>query len=607
MNLASAWAEKRRAAGLVTNQAPVAAPPSTMALSAHDVASPRARLSRTVPVHTAEIVVAIWMTPTEHALLERLYCWCAAKEGATRGLGAEVSSAIACLEDWPQDADEVGDTARLMVAYREEWGRERQTILVKARITTKSSSAVERVTARMGWSPEDAARYAIRHLCDVYDDQEDLGPRPSSPGPAFVVPGGPVEEPAAEPPWPVLSGLGGVMELLLLAPELCDVRASRALGEAMAIATDQQQPFAIIAGMVHVLGAGRALHRAGRAGADIDQRRAGVQLAQLYRRCAAALRRGALDTTMPARRVLALANPAAAPPRAVRPPPAREEPPIVESIAGIRPTKLPALPPRFDKSEPVQPPMSTALLQHDSAIAVSPMEDVAVQRDVTVEVDDSLDDAITYDRPRTRGDCAGGERPCPWVSCKHHLYVDVYRNTDGLQLNWPALEVWDLVESCALDMADRDGSTLKEIGAVMNVTRERIRQIEIKATRRISRAMKALVDDDAAPPRRYLPMVVAKPIARSSVAPTAGPPSSLRCAVEVAHAEPATAVRMPVALPVAILAQRPPASTPRTKSAPLPIELTAGEQQAALIAEHRPAKPPSRQPSSSVTDEAESA
>src|SRR6185436_15449349 len=28
-------------------------------------------------------------------------------------------------------------------------------------------------------------------------------------------------------------------------------------------------------------------------------------------------------------------------------------------------------------------------------------------------------------RPQTRKDCKDAQRPCPWVSCKHHLYLDV--------------------------------------------------------------------------------------------------------------------------------------------------------------------------------------
>jgi len=86
-----------------------------------------------------------------------------------------------------------------------------------------------------------------------------------------------------------------------------------------------------------------------------------------------------------------------------------------------------------------------------------------------------------YDRPRTRAECAEGPRPCPFVSCKYHLYIDVSARTGAIKLNFPDLEVWDLGESCALDVADRGGTTLEDVGAIMNLTRERIRQVEVKA------------------------------------------------------------------------------------------------------------------------------
>jgi hypothetical protein len=86
-----------------------------------------------------------------------------------------------------------------------------------------------------------------------------------------------------------------------------------------------------------------------------------------------------------------------------------------------------------------------------------------------------------YDKPRTRQECLEGPRPCPFVSCKHHLYVDVSARTGAIKLNFPDLEVWDLGESCALDVADRGGTTLEDVGAIMNLTRERIRQVEVKA------------------------------------------------------------------------------------------------------------------------------
>jgi hypothetical protein len=86
-----------------------------------------------------------------------------------------------------------------------------------------------------------------------------------------------------------------------------------------------------------------------------------------------------------------------------------------------------------------------------------------------------------YEKPRTREECLDGPRPCPYVSCKHHLYLDVSARTGAIKLNFPDLEVWDLGESCALDVADRGGTTLEDVGAIMNLTRERIRQVEVKA------------------------------------------------------------------------------------------------------------------------------
>ena len=81
-------------------------------------------------------------------------------------------------------------------------------------------------------------------------------------------------------------------------------------------------------------------------------------------------------------------------------------------------------------------------------------------------------------RPRTPAECVDGCRPCQFVSCKHHLYLDVNPKTGSIKVNFPDKELWELEETCALDVADRGGITLEEVGAIMNLTRERIRQVE---------------------------------------------------------------------------------------------------------------------------------
>jgi len=89
------------------------------------------------------------------------------------------------------------------------------------------------------------------------------------------------------------------------------------------------------------------------------------------------------------------------------------------------------------------------------------------------------------DRPRHRGDCQNMERPCPFVSCEHHLYLDVNPQSGAIKLNFPHLEVWQMAETCALDVADRGGITLEEVGAILNLTRERIRQVEVRGLSKI--------------------------------------------------------------------------------------------------------------------------
>jgi hypothetical protein len=87
---------------------------------------------------------------------------------------------------------------------------------------------------------------------------------------------------------------------------------------------------------------------------------------------------------------------------------------------------------------------------------------------------------VDIPRPVARDQCRGEARPCPWVACKHHLYLDVNPETGSIKINFPDLEPWELKETCALDVAERGGITLEEVGEIMNLTRERIRQVEVR-------------------------------------------------------------------------------------------------------------------------------
>jgi len=101
-----------------------------------------------------------------------------------------------------------------------------------------------------------------------------------------------------------------------------------------------------------------------------------------------------------------------------------------------------------------------------------------------------------YWKPESRQACTSFERPCPFVSCKYHLYLDVNPATGSIKLNFPDLEVWEMEETCALDVADRGGITLEEVGEIMNLTRERIRQVELRGLEKLRDAQEAMALKD---------------------------------------------------------------------------------------------------------------
>lgn len=95
-----------------------------------------------------------------------------------------------------------------------------------------------------------------------------------------------------------------------------------------------------------------------------------------------------------------------------------------------------------------------------------------------------LDELGHPKRPKARAECEADARPCPWVSCQYHLFLDVSPATGAIKFNFPDVsieELGKLPRTCALDVAADGGETLEETAALMNMTRERVRQIVERA------------------------------------------------------------------------------------------------------------------------------
>src|SRR5690606_20279208 len=97
------------------------------------------------------------------------------------------------------------------------------------------------------------------------------------------------------------------------------------------------------------------------------------------------------------------------------------------------------------------------------------------------------DEAIlaAHPRPRTRGECPT-ERPCPFVSCRHHLYLEVLRS-GALRLS--QLEVWEMRETCSLDVAERGGITHGEVAQLLDLDSDHIQGSQRQALAKLLAAL----------------------------------------------------------------------------------------------------------------------
>lgn len=110
-------------------------------------------------------------------------------------------------------------------------------------------------------------------------------------------------------------------------------------------------------------------------------------------------------------------------------------------------------------------------------------------------------------RPVTREDCKGGIRPCPFVSCRHNLALDV----DGrnVRVIFPddngEPDLFAMPETCALDVADRARDELmvqgaeetphKDIARYMGLKLPEVKELEAEALAKGKR-MRAMFEEE---------------------------------------------------------------------------------------------------------------
>lgn len=88
----------------------------------------------------------------------------------------------------------------------------------------------------------------------------------------------------------------------------------------------------------------------------------------------------------------------------------------------------------------------------------------------------SLSDA---DAPKKRADCAGIPKPCPFLDCRHHLWLRLQQEQPGNPQAGKQGETTfrpSTMQSCSLDVAEK-GASFEEIGELLGMDSTRGRQI----------------------------------------------------------------------------------------------------------------------------------
>lgn len=99
-------------------------------------------------------------------------------------------------------------------------------------------------------------------------------------------------------------------------------------------------------------------------------------------------------------------------------------------------------------------------------------------------------------RPLTRNDCISGPRPCPWVGCRYHLFLDVaHTGTVRFAFGDDVSVLEKMPETCALDVADAGAMSGNGLAHILNITGTRVRFLTARAQQNFRAVAKDVVDE----------------------------------------------------------------------------------------------------------------
>lgn len=94
-------------------------------------------------------------------------------------------------------------------------------------------------------------------------------------------------------------------------------------------------------------------------------------------------------------------------------------------------------------------------------------------------------DPEDYDRPEVYGDCGDIPPGCPFVSCRHSIFLDVDR-MGKIRHRFPGKEPDEVgQELCSLKIAERGGLDEREMSESLGMSHQRVNAIIHSAIRKL--------------------------------------------------------------------------------------------------------------------------
>lgn len=133
-------------------------------------------------------------------------------------------------------------------------------------------------------------------------------------------------------------------------------------------------------------------------------------------------------------------------------------------------------------------------------------------------------DQVLSRQPRNRVECPPADVPCPFVACRYHVWTSTTLR-QGVVVDVQVGRGWgDVKHTCALVLAEQGPRTMDQVGKILGVSRERVRQLEAGAIQFLRRERPGALHDLSGSDDHVHDLTGAQPVRQDASVSTADQP-----------------------------------------------------------------------------------